>query len=73
MNRTQANETETRIPDRWLAPLRILWIACAILLLAIYFGGIQPQYNEMRQICFTPECRVLTINPEEFQIIQRVG
>ena len=73
MNRTQPNETETRIPKRWLMPLRIVWVACAILLFAIYFVGMQPQYNEMRQICLTEACRMLTITPEEFQIIQSVG
>ena len=73
MNRPQPNETETRIPKRWLTPLRLVWIGCAIFLFAIYFVALGPQYNELQQICLTEECRVLTINPDELQILQQFG
>ncbi|MCA9945847.1 MAG: hypothetical protein KC449_20330 [Anaerolineales bacterium] len=73
MKRTQPHETEARIPARWLTPLRIVWVAIAILLFGIYFFGLVPHYNELHQICHTEECPVLTINPEELQTIEQFG
>ncbi|MBK9053572.1 MAG: hypothetical protein IPL78_22530 [Chloroflexi bacterium] len=69
----QSTPVENYVPIRWQPVLRVLWVAVALLLFALYFVGLKPNYDELIQLCHTESCPVMSIAPEELQILESFG
>jgi hypothetical protein len=54
--------TDMRVPQKWLALARGAWIACALLLLAIFVASIPAYYQLMRTVCTLPNEMPCTSN-----------
>jgi hypothetical protein len=70
---TQLSTTESRIPARWLPSLRAAWFGFAIILITIVIVGVRPRYNELTRGCTSEECAVLTLAPNEVDLLEEVG
>jgi hypothetical protein len=70
---TTALAAEMQIPKRWQPLLRLFWVLIAVVLFALYFWGLGSNYNELVKLCETDNCPVMTIAPEELQILADHG
>lgn len=64
---------DSRIPARWLPFLRGLWLVVVLLLLGIFFAGILPYFNDLRETCTGQGCLLMALSPEEAQELRDLG
>jgi hypothetical protein len=70
---TTALAAEMQIPKRWQPLLRALWFFITVLLFALYFGGLEPTYNELVELCQAETCPMMTIASSELRLLQEHG
>ncbi len=58
---------------RWLVVARAVWIALAVLTLAVCIGGLPPLYERIKTVCAGEDCTQWRLSPEGASALQGAG
>jgi hypothetical protein len=63
----------TPIPCRWLPPVRVLWVAMAILAVGLLFVSLPITYMEWHALCTGDDCYFWQLTPKDITALQKLG
>lgn len=70
---TNEASLEARIPRRWLPAGRLIWLALALLAVAVYIAGLSPYYSELLATCSGEACSWMALSPREAEVLRELG
>jgi hypothetical protein len=68
-----AHSSDPSLRGRWLVPARVVWMALAILVLAIFFAGVPALFREMQTMCAGKDCLLWQVGPEDARALGGLG
>ena len=70
---TIESNRDTRIVAPWLTVVRVIWFALVLAVLGLFIAGISPRVEELRTACAVEDCPVLSLSPEEADVLSDIG
>jgi hypothetical protein len=62
-----------RVPERWIVPVRVVWLTLVVLTLVIFFASLPVYLAQLQTSCSGTPCAYDQFSPAQVGALQRIG
>src|SRR5262249_17473864 len=70
-NREQHNYA--RVPERWIVPVRVVWLTLVVLTLVIFFASLPVYLAQLQTPCSGTPCAYDQFSPAQVGVLKRIS